>query len=282
MLRIVTDGAVDMPQEWEKKYDINILPLHVRFGEKSYIQGVDVGTWNFYDLVRINRMIPNTSLPSPQQVMDFYRGIASKGDRILSIHVASKLSGTFSIIQMAARDLVGELEVVPFDSGAGSAALGFMCREARLLERAGASLQEILARLEDFRQRLTVIFTVDNLEFARLSGRVNSLQSTLSSVLKIKPIIMLRDGLLFAGEKVRTRQKALDRILDTVRERVDQKQVLMAVVHAADSPTAMELVERARKLFNLKELVVTDLSIPVAAHLGPGTVGIVAIPVEDR
>jgi fatty acid-binding protein DegV len=109
---------------------------------------------------------------------------------------------------------------------------------------------------------------------------VNALQSTLSSMLKIKPIIQLRDGLLLAGEKVRTRQKALDRILDCVRERVGMKRVYLAVVHAADPETAQLMVEKARRMFNIKELIVTDLSIPVAAHLGPGTIGIVAIPEE--
>jgi DegV family protein with EDD domain len=279
--KIVTDGAVDMPEGWEKEYDIHILPLWVHFGERVYTQGIDVGPENFYDLVRENRSMPKTSLPSLQQVVDFYREIATRGDDILSIHLGHKLSGTFSVIQAAAQELANELNVVPFDSGAGSAAMGWMCREARLWERSGAAMTEIVRRLEKIRQQLTLIFTVDNLEFAQLSGRVNSLQSTISSLLRIKPIIMLRDGLLFAGEKVRTRQKALDRILDCVGERVGKRRILMAVVHAADPMTAQVLVDKAKTLFNIKELIVTELSIPVAAHLGPGTVGIVAIPVEE-
>jgi DegV family protein with EDD domain len=281
MLKIVTDGGADMPAGWEQNYNINILPLWVRFGEKMYTQGLDLGPYNFYDLVRLNRIIPKTSLPSPQQVIDFYRGIAAKGDDILSVHIASKLSGTFSVIQLAARELAGEINVIPFDSGAGSAAMGWMCREARILDRAGVSLAEITQRLECARRQLMVIFTVDNLDFARLSGRVNALQSTISSILNIKPVIMLRDGLLYAGEKVRTRQKALDRILECVKERMGTQKLALAVVHAADLETAQALVQKAKTLFNIKEVIVTDLSIPVAAHLGPGTVGIVAIPVEE-
>jgi DegV family protein with EDD domain len=272
MLRIVTDGGADMPASWIKEFDIHVLPLWVRFGDKMYTQGVDLGVNNFYDLVRLNRVVPKTSLPSPQQVVDFYRGIAQKGDNVLSVHIASKLSGTYSVIEMAARELVGEINVIPFDSGAGSAAMGWMCREARNLERAGSSLNEIVARLERARQRLTVIFTVDNLEFAQLSGRVNALQSTISSLLKIKPIIMLKEGLLFAGEKARTRQKALDRILECVKERVGMEKISLAVVHAADPETASAIAERAKRLFNIQDLIVTDLAIPVAAHLGPGTI----------
>ena len=109
MLQIVTDGAVDMPPDWVKEYDIHVLPLWVRFGEHVYTQGVDLGPENFYDLVRKYRTIPKTSLPSPQQVVDFYRKLAKKGDSILSVHVGSKLSGTFSVIKVAAQELAGEI-----------------------------------------------------------------------------------------------------------------------------------------------------------------------------
>ncbi len=125
------------------------------------------------------------------------------------------------------------------------------------------------------------MFTVDNLEFARLSGRVNALQGALSSLLKIKPIIVLRDGLLQMTGKVWTRQRALDRILESARERVGKQRVVMAIVHAADPDMAHDVVEKAKALFNIKEVVITDLSIPVAAHLGPGTIGIITYPDEN-
>lgn len=281
MFHIVTDGAVDMPADWAEKFNIRVLPLRVRFGEKTYTQGEDLTPEGFYQLVRENRVVPKTSLPSPLQVMEFYRKFAQKGDQVLSIHISSKLSGTYSTCAMAAKELEGELDVTTFDSGAGSAAMGVMCREARLWERAGLSLQDIVSRLERMRQRVSIIFTVDNLEFARLSGRIGSLQSVLASVLKIKPIIILRDGLLNASEKIRTRQKALDHILVRVRDGVGNRKVIFAVVHASDLETAKSLMERAKKMLNISETLITDLSIPVAANLGPGTIGVVAIPVED-
>ena len=281
MLQIVTDGSVDMPDSWQTDYEINIVPLWVQFGEETYLQGTEIGPHNFYRLVKEKKIFPKTSLPSPQQVMDFYRKIAHRGDSILSIHLTNTLSGTFSIFQMAARELANELTIFPYDSGAGSAALAFMCREARLMERTGASIQDILERLDVIRKRITVMFTVDNLEFARLSGRVNAMQSALSSLLKIKPIIVLRDGLLQMAEKVWTRQRALDRILEAAREKVGEKKVVMAIVHAADPEMAHEVVSKARRLLNVKELIITDLSIPVAVHLGPGTIGIIAYSVDE-
>ncbi len=283
MLHIVADGSADMPENWENEYGIHILPLHIRFGEEEYLQGRDVNQKNFYDLVRLKRIVPKTSLPSPYAIMDFYRSIAQKGDNILSVHVTSKMSGTFSAVQTAARDLKNEFKIYPFDSGAGSAAIGFMCREARLLYQQGFNVDKIVDQLAKMRDRLTVIFTLENLEFARLSGRINMLQGAISSMLKINPVIVLRDGLLSMADRVRTRQKAIDHIVEQVRLQVGNTKVKLAIVHAAAPEMAQAVVEKVRSLIPHTEIIVTELAVPIAAHLGPGTIGIVACPeVEEK
>ena len=175
------------------------------------------------------RIIPKTSLPSPEQIKEFYRKSANVGDQILSIHIASKMSGTFEAVQMAIKDLAKEFRICAFDSEAGSAALGFMCREARLMDQAGKTVQEITQRLDRIRKTLTIIFTLDTLEYAYLNGRVNALQSTLSSLLRVKPIIILKDGLLQMADRVRTRHRSMDRLIETVKERIDEKLVRIAV-----------------------------------------------------
>jgi len=282
MLRIVTDGGADMPNGWETSFGIDMVPLYVRFGEKSYLQGVDINSQSFYDLVQKTRIVPKTSLPSPAQVIEFYKKIAQKGDEILSIHIGSKLSGTFSVIQMAAQELKNDFKIVTVDSGAGSAALGFMCRDARLMHQNGAPLEKIAAKLADFHKKVVVVFTLDTLEYAYLNGRVSALQTALSSMLRIKPIIVLKDGLLSMVEKVRTRTRSIDRILDIVREKIGLQEVNLAVVHAIDPSTAQILHDKAKKMFNCREIVITDLSFPVAANLGPGAVGIIAYPVNEE
>ena len=281
MLRIVTDGASDMPAGWEEEYKIDVLPLRVSFGDQTYTQGDNFSLEDFYRLVRETRIIPKTSLPSPGQVVEFYRRIATRGDTILSMHITSKLSGTFSTIQTAAQELKDEFRIFAFDSGAGSAALGYMCREARLMDRAGRSPEQIIKRMERIREKLVLIFTLDNLEFAYLNGRINALQNLLSSMLNVKPIVILRDGLLEIAGKVRTRHKALDHILSTVQTRIGSHPAYVAVVHAADPTTAHELAKRIRTMINVKESIITDLAIPVAANLGPGTIGIVAFPADE-
>lgn len=281
MLRIVTDGAADFPPEWLDEYDIHVIPLMIRFGDEVYLQGETIDEAGFYRLVEEKRIIPKTSLPSPGQIQAFYRQVADPGDTILSIHVSRKLSGTFATVEMAAEEIKNEFDIHPFDSASGSMSMGFMAREARLMERAGATIRQILARLEEMRARQTVIFTMDNLEFAHMNGRVSAIQSLLTQALKVKPILILKDGLLDMADKVRTRQRSLEKVLEYVREQVGEKRLYLAVVHAADLEGARAMLARAREMFNIQELVITTLTIPVAANLGPGSIGIVAIPVKE-
>jgi DegV family protein with EDD domain len=191
------------------------------------------------------------------------------------------MSGTFAAAQEAARQLTGMYNVVPFDSGSGSAVLAFMTQEARTLDCSGASLQTILERLEFIRKKVTVIFTLDTLEYARLSGRVSALQARITSLLQIKPIIVLREGLLDMADKVRTRSRSIDKVIDMVRQRAEGKLMNVAVVHAADPITGEAIAERMKRLIHIKQLIMTELSIAVAANLGPHTVGIVAYPVVE-
>lgn len=280
MLRVVTDASVDMPDGWEEKYQIEILPLNVRFGDETFTSEQITDSDTFYRMVQEKRIAPRTSLPSPGQIIDFYRKIANQGDTILSLHIASKMSGTFAAVQSAIRELANEFTIFPFDSGAGSAALGFMCRQARLLATAGVAPSSILANLETMKSRLILIFTLNTLEYAHLSGRISRLQAAVTSVLRIKPIVILRDGLLQMAEKVRTRQTSLDRVIQIAKNSVQDTLVDIAIVHANDIKTAQSLVDQARKTFNIREIILTELSIPVAANLGPGTIGVVAVPVE--
>jgi DegV family protein with EDD domain len=281
MLRIVTDGAADMPAGWEKEYDIQVVPINIQFGERTYLQGVDLSNEAFYRMVEENGKIPKTSQPSPFQFKEFYEHIAQVGDTILSMHVTSKLSGTFGSALAAARELAGKFNIIPFDSGAGSAALGMMCREARLMDRAGAAAQQIVERMYQIRRNVQIVLTMDKLDYARMSGRVGTLQAAVASALNVKPIIVLREGLLDMAERVRTRGKALERVLEMLQTRFEKEPVHVAAVHAQDPESGRALFERAEKIFNIRELIMTELSVAVAANLGPGTVGLIVYPAGE-
>ena len=281
MLHIVMDGAGDMPQDWAKLYDIEIIPINIQFGDKTYLQGVDLSDDEFYATADRTGTVPKTSQPTPQQFIDFYRRIAEEGDTILSLHVTSKLSGTFSSALIAANELGSKYNIIPLDSATGSAALGYMCKEARSLERSGESVRKIVERMNYIKRNITVVLTLDSLEYAVRSGRVKALQAALASLLSVKPVVILREGVLHMADRVRTRQRALDYIIQVVLEHVGEKLVNAAVVHAKAPDVAQVLVEKVKSTINCCELIITDLSIGVAANLGPGTVGIVAYPVEE-
>jgi DegV family protein with EDD domain len=279
MLKIVADSSMDMPAGWDKKYGIDILPINIQFGNQTFRQGIDITAGKFYQMINENKIIPHTSLPSPSQIVEFYKRIAQKGESILSIHVGSKMSGTYDVVRSASQELAGELNVYPFDSGNGSAGLAYMCKEARLLSKAGVNLRAIISRLEEIREQITVVFAIDNLEFARMNGRVSALQERVVSLLRIKPIIILKDGLLEIAERVRTRKKSIERIVDLVYNRIGTQKVNVAIVHAQNPDSAGVLLNLVKEKLKIEESIVTDLSISVAANLGPGTVGIIAYPV---
>jgi DegV family protein with EDD domain len=281
MLRIVMDSAGDLPAEWAAQYDIQTIPINIHFGERTFYQGVDLSNEEFYQLVDQSGTIPKTSQPTPHQFVNFYQRIAQAGDTILSVHVTSKLSGTYESAEIAARQLQQDYKIYPVDSGGGSASQGFMCKEARQMDQAGMSVEKILERLKFIKEHTEIVLTLNTLTYARMSGRVKALQAALASLLNVKPIITLADGVLDVTEKVRTRSRAIERLVAIMAEKVGDRLVNMAVVHARDHEMGKKLLRLVESAFHIKELFYSELSIGIAANLGPGTVGIVAYPVQE-
>lgn len=280
MLRLLTDGAIDVPAGWDKDFDIKVIPINIHFGEKTYIQNVDMDRDAFYKEIGTNKNHPKTSQPSPHQFVEYIRNNYQKGETILSIHVTSKLSGTYASCVAAAEELKGEYNVIPFDSAAGSVGGAFMCRTASKMAKAGKSVDEIVKKLEAMREKTQILLTLDNLEFAKRSGRVGTLKAALASVLNVKPIAKLQEGILEMVERARTRKAALTRVVEMGKEAAGDAPVVVAAVHARDEASAKMLLEEAAKSLNVKESVIAELSISLAINLGPGTVGLVIYPAE--
>lgn len=280
MLKIMVDGSADMPDGWAELYQLDILPMPIQFGDTTYYQGEDITTSEFYELVENSGNFPKSAAPSPHRIKSFVEKVSNIGDSVLFLNVSGKMSSTVTMVQIAANELKDKIPVITFDSKAGSAALAFMAREARLRERAGETIEEIQTRLEVMRDKIMIVLTIDNLEFAYRSGRVGALQALLSSLLKIKPIISLQEGSLNVSDKVRTRKKSLECLVSKVKERFGAQPIKVAIVHSQDSETAGILKTMIDEALNVVETIFTDLSISVAANLGPKTVGIVAIPEE--
>ena len=243
-----------------------------------FLDGETIDEATFYRMIEEQQALPKTSQPSPGDFAKLYRDIAATtGDeQILSIHVTGKLSGTFRSAQMAAEMVQDELSVETFDSAGGSAGLGFMCAEAARMDQAGASLQEIIARLEYMRDEINIFLVLADLSFAQMSGRVGKLQGALVSLLSVKPIISLEDGILDAVERVRTHRRAVECMLELTAERVGDSPINLSVVHAQSPDEAEALLAQAKTMLNCQESYVNELALGLAVQFGPGTLGIIS------
>ena len=282
MIKIVMDSGGDLPAEILKKIGVHIVPLNVHFGDDVYQEGVDIDAHTFYRRVEQEKAIPKTAQPSPYQFAEVYRQVAREtgATDIISVNVTSQLSGTHASSLLAAREVADEVIVHPFDTRSGSGGQGLMGLEAARMAAENLSVANIMDRLQHLRVNMNIYLMLDNLKFAQMSGRVGTLAATFSSLLRVKPVLFVRDGMLELGERVRTRTRALDRLVALVKGRIGDELANIVVVHAEVPEHAAALVERVRSEFRVGELFVTSLSIGLAVHLGPGTVGLVACPVE--
>jgi DegV family protein with EDD domain len=276
MIKIVTDTTCDLPPAWVEEYDITIVPINIQFGTEAYQEGVDLDWDLFYRKIEETGLLPTTSQPSIGAFAETYRRLAGEGaDAIISTHVTSKLSGTYDSAVRAAEEVKDEVKVYPHDSLAGAPALGLACVEASRMARAGKTAEEIIARLDEIRSRINVLLVLESLEYPRKSGRVGGLSAALGSLLKMKPIVSLKDGLLETVETVRTRSKSLERVVDIAEERVGTTALInMGVVHARAPEVGQEIYSKVTERFNCQDSYMVELCASLTVHFGPGVIGL--------
>ena len=278
---VVADSTCDVPVDWPHRQRLHIIPVHIHFQDETLREGVDITEEAFYDRVLQEGVIPKTSQPNPDEFATFYRKLADRYDEIISIHVTARLSGTYRSAQAGAQAVQDVVKVHVVDSGGGSAGIGFMADEAIRLIDAGARVPDILQRLALLRERIQVFLTPRDLTFARMSGRVSALSAFVASVLHITPIIVLTEGELVASERARSRKKALQKIVRMMQQRLGDGPVNLAIVHAR-APDDLDVFRHmVLEAFQPQTLWETTLSIGIASHLGPGTMGLVGYRTDD-
>ncbi|MBC8449178.1 MAG: DegV family protein [Chloroflexi bacterium] len=281
MIKILTDSTCDLPVALLRRHDIRLIPINIQFGTETYEEGVTMDRPSFYRKVDELQMIPTTSQPSAGRFAEVYRELAAGGaGTILSIHITSKLSGTYQSAELARQMVADEVTVYTFDSASGSAGLGFMALESARMAAAGQKVMDILQRLKELRLRMRLIFTMADLRYAQMSGRVGKLKGTLASVLNVKPIVGMEDGVIDVVAQVRTRNKAVEKIVDMMKDAIGTTEPAnLAVIHAEALQEGQKLLERVQRMFNCQDTFIEDLAISLAANLGPGTLGLVAYQV---
>jgi DegV family protein with EDD domain len=272
-VRIVTDGASSLPEDLQDKYEISVVPIWLQIGDRSYKDGVNITADEFYRQLDGPEM-PGTSAPPPSDFVEVYRRLAEKAKDIISVHVMKEGSATSQVAGLAAQS-VPEANVTVYDSGSVSMGIGFLALEAAKCAMRGLSKEEILSRLDSLKSRIYAFAAIPTLKYLRKSGRVSRGKAALASLLSIKPILEIKDGVIGVVDPVRTFSKALTRMLELAHEVVGNHPAVVAVMHANAPEAAKEYARAVKRKLNVRELVIGEAGPVLAVHGGPGLIGIV-------
>jgi DegV family protein with EDD domain len=275
-IAVVTDSTTYMPPELVKKHNISVAPQVLIWGEQTYRDGVDIESREFFTRLKSAKVMPTTSQVAVVSFQETFQDLAKKGFDVLALLVSSKLSGTVQSA-MQAKELMGSAgeKVHVVDSQSVAMALGFqVLAVARALED-GASLQDAIALAEKSYQHTGVFFAVDTLEFLHRGGRIGGAQRFLGTMLNMKPILAIQDGRVEGIDRIRTKNKSHDRVLELTVEKVaGRTPVRLATLHANAAEDARALLTRAEEALRPVESIFTEVSPTVGTHTGPGTVGL--------
>ena len=273
---IVTDSTAYLPQATLDQYHISVIPLSLVWGDQILLDGVDMQPADFYERLSKSKLMPTTSQVTPEAMRETFQALLDQGYDVLGIFLSSKFSGTVQSA-MQARDMLNGAapKIAIVDSLSTTMAMGWPVLTAARAAQAGESLAECQKIAMEACQRTGVMFVVETLEFLRRGGRIGGAQALLGTVLNIKPVLEMRDGHIEPVEKVRTKQKAILRVVEEVAERLrGGTSVRVAVTHANSAADASSMLESTRGAMNPVETMLCPLSPVIGTHAGPGTVAL--------
>jgi len=273
-IKIVTDSASDLPEDVVRSLGITVVPLYINIGDKGFLDGVEITRKEFYTSLPTFTTHPTTAAPGMDRFTQVYLGLADEGaSQILSIHIARSLSGTIDVAESAARDF-RKVPVLVRDSGQLSTGVGFQVETAARLAREGENMDGIIKALDDLADRSIVAARLDTLEYLRRSGRMNRFMAGLGSLLQIKPILTMKNGLP-RSERVRTSKNAearLVRILEAC-----QPLERFVLLHANAPAEAQAFRSRIAHLIPAGEMLSLEITPVIGSHIGAGAVGFAAV-----
>lgn len=271
MIRIVTDSTSDILPAEASRLGVDVVPLTVRFGDRELRDGVDLSPDEFYRLLPTTTVQPSTSQPTPEAFAEVYRRHLDAGDRVVSIHLSAKLSGTIQSASLAAQEFpVGSVTVV--DSMTVSAGMQFLVRAALTDAAAGREVAEVERRLLAMRERVGVYILLDTLTYLQRGGRIGRAQGLVGGILNVKPLLSVRDGEVHPQSRVRSRSQGIEALVELARSQAPLAG--LAVFHCG-APELLGLIEPQLRADHPDiELVPGQLGAVVGTYSGPGGVGI--------
>jgi DegV family protein with EDD domain len=271
---VVTDSSPYLPPHILDQYPIHVVPLVVIWGEEHYTDGVDIIPEQFYSRLESADVMPSTSQPSVADFQQVFQKLHEQGYKILAVLISDQLSGTVSSA-VQARKLLPEAQIEIVDSESVAMACGFQVLTAARAAVQGASLEACKQAALQARERSGVIFVLDTLEFLHRGGRIGGAKRFFGTLLKVKPVLAIEDGVVVSVDQVRTHKKALERIVEIVVNRTQEHEhVRLATLHANNRHTAEKILEEAASIIEPEETFFTEVSPVIGTHAGPGAVGL--------
>ena len=267
---IVTDSVADLPPQVAEKFGITVVPLVVRFGTDLYRDGLDITPDQFYERLRTSKALPATSVPPPGAFADAYDKLAEKTNEILVISLTSKLSATYQVALQAIGLMKKKCRVEVLDSQWAIMCQGFIAIAAARAAQSGASLDEVLAVARNTMHRVGMLAAFDTLEYLERGGRIGKAQAFLGSLLKVNPIIGLKDGEVYPHARERSRAKAIDRLYNFVTSFSNVEG--LAVEYAIDLDEANRLAQRLQSKYPQVPIYLSRTSPVIGTHTGPGLI----------
>ena len=268
-VKIVTDSTSDIPPQLAQSLGITIVPVHVFFGKESFLDGIDITPSSFYQKLESSLDHPTTSQPAVGDFITAYNKLIESGaDGILSVHISSKISGTYSSAQRAAEISGKEVPIEVLDSGFNSIGLGLIAIAAAKIAHAGEGLQAVVEEARKAIVQTDMYGIFDTLKYVVRGGRISKTKATVASVIGVKPMLKFSDGAILQGGLVRTYNKGVEKLVDFVKSKTGI--VSLAIAHSSVPEEAKKLRSTLGKYFSEEEIIITELGPALGAHGGPG------------
>jgi DegV family protein with EDD domain len=268
-VKIVTDSTSDIPPQLAQSLGITIVPVHVFFGKENFLDGIDIDPASFYQKLESSPHHPTTSQPAVGDFITAYNKLIESGaDGILSVHISSKISGTYSSAQRAAEISGKEVPIEVLDSGFNSIGLGLIAIAAAKIAHAGEGLQAVVDGARKAIAETDMYGIFDTLKYVVRGGRISKTKATVASIIGVKPMLKFSDGAILQGGLVRTYNKGVEKLVDFIKSKTGI--VSLAIAHSAVPEEAKKLAGLLGKYFNEEEIIITELGPALGAHGGPG------------
>jgi len=270
-IAIVADSSSDIPKDICKKYDISVVPLYVIFGNETYKDnGKDITLKEFYNKVRVSSVMPTTSQPTPGDFLETYKELLKTHDSIINILISRKMSGTIASAELAAKELNGA-DITIIDSEKVHMPCGFIAIKAAELASQGKSKEEILKTIEEYKEKVTVLFIPSTLEYLKRGGRIGRAKALLASLLEIKPILTLHDGEVSPYKNTRRWEQGKQEIINIMQSMIKNPSNLHVFIGDSDmKEEGDKFAAQIKEKFNPKEFIRGNIGCIVGSHLGPG------------